>query len=363
MRTAAIEGMSGEIYSLTFPNDNIWLHDNNTVKIHYGGGRFGAKVTIANEITGEVKSLAYRSDLADIVFDLNSTLMSLFNDQILNELTLTVECYFGDMITSDGTYATTMTLLNGKSYTSESHACERVIYLYSDSDIERVEIYFEASGTVTIGNTTYEVQKGFNWLDLSDDITAEGNYTLHYVNAAAAPVTTIAGITVECFSATAMLSVKDNSGTLPSDAKRGGIWVDSDFVPSSYDIQLIYETICEDFDVVRIDYTNADGCIRHLAGKLVEETDETQYTDYEHYDVNVYRNIPHHKMTGQTQKVKVAFDSLYRLSYWNHAIDSEKCYYTNYNYYLYPCIISTSKVTKNADTQQDVELEITLIRQ
>ena len=240
MRTAAIQGMSGEVYSLTIPNDNIWLGDNNIVKIHYNGeGRFGAKVTLTNEHTGEVKSLAYRSDLSDIIFDLNTTLMSLFNDQILNELTLTIECYYGDLITVDGTYATTTTLLKGKSYSSESHACERVIYLYYDSDIDRVEIYFEASGTVTIGNSEYEVQKGFNWLHLSDDITAEGTYTLHYVNAAATPVVTVADITVGCWSATAMLSVKDNSGTLPSNVKRGGIWVDGTFTPSQYTIQVI----------------------------------------------------------------------------------------------------------------------------
>jgi len=364
MRTAAINGMSGEVYSLTIPNDNIWLYDNNIVKIHYNGeGRFGAKVTLTNEHTGEVKYLAYRSDLPDIIFDLNTTLMSLFNDQILNELTLTIECFYGDLITADGTYATTTTLLKGKSYSSESHACERVIYLYYDSDIERVEIYFEASGTVTIGNSTYEVQKGFNWLDLSGDITAEGTYTLNYVNAAATPVVTVADITVGCWSATAMLSVKDSSGTLPSNSKKGGIWSDSVFVPSSYNIQLVYEPICEDNNIFHFNYINSDGCVRHLAGKLKEEVNESSFTDYEHYsDDTVLRNIPYHLIVGSSQTVKVVFTDIDRLSYFNHILDSEMITFDNYNYDVFPCIIKTNKITKTTEESQDFELEIVLIR-
>jgi hypothetical protein len=234
--------------------------------------------------------------------------------------------------------------------------------VYSESDLEHLELFFEASGEITMGSFFNEVPKGFTWIDLSETITSEGTYSLHYENAAVRPTVEIAGIQVGTNSALVTLSVQDNSGTLPVDSKRGGVWVDGEFVAVQYDIQIVYEPICEDFDILRFDYTNADGCERHLAGKLIEEVNEASFNDYEHYTDSVYKNIPYHLQTGASQTVKVGFTDINKFSYWNHILDSEMVYFTNYEYEKHPCVLKTNKITKTTDESQDFEMEITLIK-
>lgn len=369
MRTTTVQGYSTNVYKVTYPDDNIFLWDHNTITCeNLAESKYGVVITITNENTSEEQQLRYRSEIPTIVFDLDSTLQAMYADNAgLNSFVYTITFFDGDNITDDGAEVSFQSyLLLGKSFTSESHACERVIYAYQASELEYLEMYFEAAGTLTIDGDTenqIEIVKGFNTVDLSEHITSEGTHSIHYLNSGATPSVTITSVfPVDTETATVNFNVYDNSGTLPTNQKRGGVYVDSHFTPAQYTITLIYSTFCEDYDVIELDYINCDGCRRHIAGKLVSENTNTEYQDYTRAN-GVYRNTPFHYMTGNEQVIKVAFDDLDRSSYWNYALLSEQCWFNNYNWQKEPCYISTSKVTKKSDELQDVELEITLIKQ
>lgn len=357
--------------TVTYPDAITWLHDNICVTLNgtLGNQKVGAEITVTNTATGGVRTLRHLSELNTLVFPLNDSFMSLWKDN--SAYNVVVKLYNGSW--SAGSFGFDTEVLNGQTLPLRRHGSTRTIYAYSEEDLHKVQVLWPASGAVGVGGCSFVVPyEGILGLDLRNCVTGTGQWNMCYDSAAKNPspqdsesgmagvsIVDVNGITTT--GAVAQLWFADTSGEIGQD-KGGGIWDDEKFPMESYCIRLIYEEPCDGgFDFFKVRYTDTDGCIRYLGGRILEQTTDRDAENYYRLDADsVLRNISRRHITSSSGTVKVGYDSLRRDSYWTDILLSDKVEFLNYNGDWVECSVVSDKVTVKSAESEDVTIEYEL---
>lgn len=344
-------------YYIIYPEPIVWLHDNNIVRIDVPQNQLaGAKIRVATPI-GNTRTLEYYSSTNSVTFILNDVLRAIY-DQSITPLSLTIELDNGTGVTT--LFTTNFRLLQGKSFTNRSHNVQTTMYLYHPDELTKLEVFSPSNGHATIGGHTFEVNEGFNALNLSQLITDEGTYTLCLSSADVRPVAIINSVDERVHSAVINLTFATGGG-MGGSSKGGDIWEKVEVFPICH--RLIYEPPCEDYEVFEIRYINADGCHRYMAGKLISETNKSEYTTYHRIDEQIYNNIPLAYMSGNTRNVKVAFDDVAFNAFFSDVLFSPELEYRNWAGEWVPCsLVTDSMVTDNRESN-DYTLDFAISKQ
>lgn len=345
---------------VTYPNETIWLNDNNCIKImSTDGSKVGATITLTNLATTESKTLFYNSDLTYLVFILDDLLKNLYNGGFSYGVNVVV---YDDSV-NVGYFSFELMCLNGKSFSNKAHGSTRTIYCYESDDLYKLQLYLPAAGTLTVNGTNFNVSAGYNALNLQNAITNYGEYMMCFTNGDS-PITTTTITSVYPIyynSATINLNFSGGSGAIPTtDEKRGDVWYPK-FDTSSYCIRLIYTKICDDYNVMKFKYYDCDGLTRYLAGRIINENISANGSTYYNIDSSiVYKNIPHRFITENETVVKIAFVGIRRDSYFNEIILSDKIWFKNYDGEWCECIINSDNIEVDSNDDNDYEIEFTI---
>ena len=347
---------------LTYPDSTCWLYDNLFIKLDSSTSTVGAQISITDMASGRYRKLKYISELGSLVFPLNDSIKSLYHDA----LSFNIVVYVYEDGTQVGSFGFDTDILNGRSLPLRAHGSTRTIYAYSQTDLRKTQLLFPASGSLSVNGHAFPVmQSGMTGFDLRSSVTQSGVYTMCYNSGAKhgpSGITIVNAFGDSPFSGVAQLSFTDESGDVPENEKnKGDVWEDSKFSSDSYCIDLVYDEACDDFNFFHTRYTDTDGCIRFLGGKIISQTTNKTAENFYRLDTDtVYRNISRKFIKESSGTVKVAYDSLKRDSYWTDILLSDTIWFKNFDGEWCECSIIDKKVTVNADDTQDVQLEYEL---
>lgn len=366
MRTTNIGNIS-----VIYPDTTAYLHDNIFVGLTSGNGsRVGAKIQVNEASSGRWRKLQYMGETPELVFNLNDSVQSLYNEGVL--FNITIQLYENGAVVGDFGFDTN--IMNGRTLPLRAHGSARTIYVYGMDDLYKVGFVFPASGSLSVNGHGLPITSGgYTSLDLRPYIATTGEYSLCFEAGTKGEgqgktetqntisVVNVGGITP--FSATAQLYYADTSGKVPSGDKGGGIWKEDEFYLESYCVNLIYSGVCDDFNFFETRYRDTDGIMRYLGGKVVEETTESKGENYYRMDTStVIRNISRRHVNDTSDTVKVAYGELRRDSYWNDILLADKVEFRNYNGEWVECSVRTNKVTLTSEETQDVEIEYEILK-
>lgn len=366
--------------TVTYPDVTSYLKDNLTLAVEgtFGNQKVGAEITVTNAATGMSRTLRYLSDMNRLVFPLNDTFMSLAGEGSITH-NVTVTLYDGGTVV--GSFGFDTDIVNGQTLPLRRHGSTRTVYAYSTDDIRKVQLLFPASGAVSVGGCSFIVPyEGILGLDLRGCITGNGDWSLCYNSQAKDSKAEHAPEAVEDThgyisivdvnhitptAATAQLWFADTSGDIdPNADKGGGVWDDEKFYLDSYCVTIVYNEPCDTgFDFFKVRYTDTDGCIRYLGGKILEQTTARDAENYYRLDTDsVLRNISRRYINSSNGAVKIGYDSLRRDSYWTDILLSDKVEFLNYNGDWVECSVSSTKVTVKSEQSEDVTIEYELFK-
>lgn len=362
MQTATIGN-----FEITYPDTTAYLHDNLLIKVKSNANLpVGAEIQLTDLASNKYRKLKYLSETSEIVFSLNDSIRSLYHDAM--SFNITMRLYENGIYkTAYGFY---LDILNGRTLPLRRHGSDLTIYMYRHEDLSKVGLILPASGSLSVNNCQFSVVSGgYKAINLSDCITATGEYDLCYNSQEKGGVITesvVKIVNVEStspFGAVAQLQFADTSSEIPSGDKGGSIWKDDNFSLESYCIKLIYQEACDDFDFFLCRYLNTDGVMRYLGGKVVEETTESKGENFYRMDISTpIRDISRRYLTECADTVKVAYSDLRRDSYWSDILLANKVEFLNYNGEWFECSIKTSKFIVSSEESQDVELDFEILK-
>ncbi len=363
MRTDTIGNIS-----IIYPEPTSYLGDNLLISVKSNANLpVGAQIQVTDLASGNYRKLKYLSETSEIVFVLNDSIKSLYHDAI--SFNITMRLYENGVYTGDFGFDTDV--MNGRTLPLRRHGSTRTIYVYDENDLYKVGFIFPASGNFSVnGHGLPIITSGYKSLDLRPYITETGDYELCFhagakgeggVTQSTVSLVNVGGITP--FSAVAQLYFADTSGDLPSGDKGGGVWEDDQFYLEDYCINLIYNSICNDYNFFKVRYYDTDGIMRYLGGKIKEETTESKGENFYRMDVATpIKDISRRYLTESADTVKVAYGELRRDSYWNDILLADKIEFLNYAGDWFECSVKTSKVTVTSEEYQDVELEFEILK-
>lgn len=369
--------------TIAYSNSVIWVGDNCTISISDPIYSVGLKVNITNQSTNKTKELIYISELKNLTLDISDTIRKLFVSGGTS-FNIKVSVYTDGFYVSQFGFNTYC--LDGKTLTSRKHGSTRTVYVYSQDDLAKVQFVFSGTGGLNVnGHNLPVVGTGRTTFDLRPYITHAGEYNLCYrygiktasvqqaesmqgINRSGDDVRTdvtsrvvITNVIPSTFSGVLSLQFSDiDDQPSVDEIKGGGVWNDEKVNLADFCIKLIYENVCDDFNVFKVRYFDTDGCMRYLAGKIDTETVNSKQKNYYHNDGSVYRNISRKKIETASDTVKVKYQDLRRDSYWSDILLAERIDFLNYNGEWMQCSIVTNKVTVNSDESDDVTLEFEL---
>lgn len=347
---------------INFPDKMSWLYDNTYIVLKGNDVSVGADIRVTNTSTGEYRKLKHISEIERIVFPLNDTLFSLYSDSYLYNITLNLY----ENGTQVASFGFDTDIYNGRSLPLRAHGSTRTVYVYGPEDLYKLQMLYPTSGNLSVNGSTVPIlSSGIIGKDLRPYITNTGIYKVCF-NSGAKPgsdqisIVNVKNITP--FSAVAELDFSKGDGQIPAiDEQKGDIWADSKFKAQSYCFDIIYEEVCKNFNAFKVRYTDTDGCLRYLAGRIMEDTTNASGENYYRLDTTtVLKNISRKYITGSSGVVKVAYPNLRKDSYWNDILLSPKIEFLNYNNEWVECSVVDESVTVTAEESEDVTLQFQL---
>ena len=339
------------IYTVVFPEEILWLYDNNVIKVSSSGSKIGCKIVITAP-DGKTNSLEYFSPINTLLFNIGDNITHIYNDNFPSSQWL-IDIYLsnGDNNWTE-TFTFAVTVIEGKSFSSKSHGSSSVIYFYGDPVIQ---IFSPHDGKATINAYDYTIKAGVNNIDLSlADITGPGEYTLDLDNRSSYPPTAyiLNTIPLTPYSSKIVFEILEQEGVSISG---GTLWSPAQIFPKH--ILLKWEDKCEN-DTITIYYKNTDGCVRTIKGKLLEETDTFSPTKHHGMDTLVYKYAPTYINNANSKILKIGFDNIDPEFEFNDIIYSPwvkiKGIYENVN-----CMLKTDTIKNTKNNGFDnFELEI-----
>lgn len=265
MRTKIVSG-----YTIEYPNDICWLYDSNKVKITGSTAGYNTKIIIQNP-NGESNQLEYTTRTKSITFILDDNLRYLWEKS-------NGDWGFTVLIDDVQIFSWGSKVLNGKSFLNKTHGSSYVIYHYDLNtvyDSRYIEIFAPNDGRLVVGGTSYSVNYGWNTIYLpSIDIINTGDYDILLTNRNDDSIT---AFVVSDFAKKPPISTLTWNYQIFHDGftlDGGTLYEQRQIFPTT--IKLHFENLCQGDVVLR--YTNQDGCIRQVGGRLIEEKDEFEPT-------------------------------------------------------------------------------------
>jgi len=344
--------------TVTYGEQVLWTGDSNTITIEssVSTDEVGADIIIRHPSGVETRTIRHLSELPRIVFVIDDALIALDDDNI-GQYTAQVNVYKNGIYDFSHTFS--FQLLKGKSFTNQSHAISRTLYLYDPDELVKLQVYSPESGSFHFGSTYLPLYQGLNQYNMSQHITTLGTYTFCLENEVVQPVAVISGDTAKTpFSSTLYYSVIKSNEDPSYEEKGGDVWkYDETIFPVCYTI--VYDEACWSKDFVELRYRDCDGCIRYLGGKLASETNEVGGTPYTRTETdNVFRNIPRKHIENTKRTLKVGFMNVAKNAYPQDILYSSDVYMRMYNSEWWPVVIGSDKIETKRDDTQDIELEI-----
>jgi len=347
MRTITTSG-----YTITYPNDIIWLFDVNKIKIEGQTAGFSTKIQIQNP-NGDTSTLEYTTRTKSILFVL---------DDNLNYLFVKGNGDYSFIVTIDEVqvFSFSAKVLNGKSFLNKTHGSSDVIYLYNVStvfDCRYIEVYSPSDGRLVFGNTSYNVNYGWNNVYIPNiDITTTGDYDILLTNRNAdtitASVTSDKGIEPEISELTWSYQIHSDGVTIDG----GTLFGQRQIFPEILKLHFIEP--CQGDVVLR--YTNTDGCIRHISGKLIEEKDEFKPTNLNNVVRSQrYRFNPTFTNNNNSKTLKIGLYEIEAGAEINDIIFSQTMQILSIENEWEDCVLKTNSVTNFKNNGFDnLEFEI-----
>lgn len=337
---------------ITYPEDVIWLHDSNVIKLD-SQYKVGAQVIIT-EPTGNIKTLAYFSKLKSLLFTLDDALKALFTDNI-SAWNIRVLVYENGMLA--GSFGFDVKVLNGKSFITRSHGMAQTIYVYSSDDLSKLTVYSPAAGEVAVGTWGFTCYPGLNAYNLQSVITSEGEYSLCLNDSDSTPshVNIVNDIAVDPNSSVLYLSI--TPGTNPNAKTGGDIWrEEKQIFPICH--KIIYEERCDGFDFAELRYTDTDGCIRYLGGKLLNEQDNAEDAGWSTLNTDVWKHKPCRWIQSSDKVVKIGFTDIEKNAYPSDILYSDSIQLKIWDGTWQDVRLKTNSLDTTNDEYMDFELEL-----
>lgn len=344
--------------TVTYQESVVWLGDSNiiTVESMDVNDKVGAEIIIRHPAGTETRTIRHLSDLNKLLFVIDDALAALIDDNI-GQYTIQIDVY------KNGAYSFTRSfsfqLLKGKSFTNQSHAIGRTIYIYSLDELYKLQIYSPANGVFSAGGQTFNLVKGLNQFNLTNDIDGDGTYGYCLQNSQISPIAVITGAIAKTpYKSQIQYGLVRAAYTEDVTEKGGDVWrYDDEIFPVCGDI--IFEEPCWNNDFVELRYTDTDGCVRYLGGKLASETNSVNGTNYYRAEgTNVFRNIPRSHRETTKRSIKVGFMDVKTDAYPQDILYSDEVFMKMYNGEWWPVIIGTEKIEIKSGDTQDIELEV-----
>lgn len=347
MRTITTSG-----YTINYPESIIWLYDINKIKVTGSTAGHNVKIVINNP-DGDQSELQYTTRTKSIVFILDDNIKNLWEkgngDWSFKIIVDEVEIFsFGAKV------------LNGKSFLNKTHGSASVIYHYDINtvyDARTIEIYAPSEGRLIVGSTMYNVNYGWNTVYLpSIDIVNPGDYDILLTNRNVAVITpfVISDIAKKPPISTIKwdYEIFENGVTIDG----GTLYETRQIFPTT--LKLHFEEPCPG-DVV-LKYTNQDGCIRQIMGKLLEEKDEFKPTQLSNVIRSErYRFNPTFTNNSNNKVLKVGIYDMEAGAEINDIIFSDTLQILDVNNEWQDCVLKTNTVTNYKNNGFDnIEFEI-----
>lgn len=333
-----------------YPEKVIWLQDSNVIQLSSDTRTVGAQITVTHP-SGENKTVRYLSELHTLVFTLDDILLSLHDDNI-GRYTVEVEVYENG--SQSGQISFAVQVLNGKTYQDRSHGTSRVIYIYNPDELTKLQIYSPENGTVSVSSSSYDIYEGLNQLNLG---WVTDSLYLCMSGESSQPITYITSATgTSPYSGLVELQFE----TASDEGESGGdIWGSKVTFPICNKLEMVDH--CDDYNFCELCYTDADGCIRYLGGKVIEQNDKAESSIYKRVETQVYKNVPRKKINSLERTIKIGFTNIDKNAYPEDILISENVYFRNYQGEWKQCYLKTDSISVNNDDFIDFELEITTI--
>lgn len=333
MRTIVTQG-----YTITYPENIIWLYDINKIRLEGSTAGYNAKITIQSQ-AGDTSTLDYTTRTKSITFILDDNLKFLYSGNS-GSWSFTVEI--------DGTqiFSFACRVINGKSFLNKSHGSSNVIYHYNTDttyDNRFIEIYSPIDGRVTYATSSFTVYEGWNTVYLpSIDITQPGDYTISLTNrwqtSINASVTSDRGISPTTSEISWSYDITSNHTTVEG----GTLYGRRTIFPQS--IRLHFIDPCEGDVILR--YVNNDGCIRQIAGKLIEEKDAFEPTRLSNVIRSErYRYNPTFTNNSNSKTIKIGLYEVEAGAEINDIIFSDTLQILGVDNEWRDCVLKTNSVT------------------
>lgn len=319
------------VYSIDYPEDIVWLKDNNVIKIGSSWGGFTVDIEVRTP-SGAVLRLENKTDRHDIIFDLDECLNYLYKeDDIFHNNGIWRINVSLDAGSFKNYFNFTFNLYNGCSFTYKTHGTSNIINIYNADELENLFIFSPVAGKTVIDNNEITINKGINLLDLSEIITEQGEYDICLVSAEDYPplaeITGDVAVTPNDSYIYYVAYEQEDPGTLYG----GSLMNRKKIFPICY--KLIYKEVCDDYCFGELKYINTDGCYRYIGGKILSGTDNNTTVNYNIPNTKIYNTAPKYKITGAQKILKLGCvdipkdveieDIIYSDNIWIRGIDNE----------------------------------------
>lgn len=332
-------------YTITYPENIIYLYDTNILTIQ-GPAQYDAKIIITSP-QGNISRLQYKTKSQVISFVLDDNLKYLFEKSNGDWL---VDIYINDV----SVFSFSAKVLPGKSFLNKSHGSSTVIYHYTGEDLE---IFSPNGGKITCNGNTIDISIGLNVISLFDlGITNFGEYQLTLTNKTQyQPISLI--LNDIAITPTTTKIVFETIEEEPVVIEGGSLWNRQQVFPTT--LTLFYEPLCGNEVVLR--YTNCDGCLREIAGVLLQEDDAFEPTKLNNViSAGSYRYNPNFINNNNSKTLRIGFTDMAAEAEIGDIIFSDTLQILDINNKWTNCMLKTNTIQNNKNNGFD-ELELEVI--
>ena len=357
---------------ISIPGDKdtyeCWLDDNFPVDIRFTSPTMPSitsiQIDVKNTNSGVISQLNNTTKQSHILFNISDNIKNGLQEGVkVNIFNITIS-FTNISILQKFSY--TLIVNEGKSFITKPHGSSNVILLYNQDELSNIELWAPFPSNSTISGNTYQVDH-FTTLDLSGEITAEGEYTMCLEPTEKASIPPIVDnitdqyITPYSSEITWEAAEPEAGGSYP-----GNIWDRCEQEKKCYTI--IYEEPCCDFPFVELKYWNTDGCDRYIGGKLLNEGDSSKYkmitskyqynfNDTPYWQYNEVRNVNNYFSTENSKVLRVGVKDVPVGLELNDIVYSKKLWMRDYSGKWIPCVLNNFNVDYN-NQDSDIMLEV-----
>lgn len=337
---------------VTYPEELVWKNDSNVIKVSSGIAGVGAKIRVEDP-AGAGYTLEYHSDMNSILFYLDDAIKALYNDNI-GVWRCNVVGY--DNGIPMGSFAFTFYVLNGKSFITRSHGVSSVIYVYNPDELYKLQVFSPQQGMATIGHFGFNCYTGLNQFNLSQAIQSAGDYSLCLRDSNLVPplVDVVTDEAVDPHQS--IITFQAISNAAPET--HGGDVFNQNKVIFPVCHKIIYQNHCDDFNFGELRYTDLDGMIRYLGGKVIEDNNDVSSESYINSSIDVFKTNPNRYIIKHEKVIKLALVDIDKEAYPDDIMYSDSLYYRGWDGEWRNCSIKTKTLKREDDAFVDIELEI-----